>query len=103
MSIWRNTLKYSSLIESRYLISVEPVAVPDDDAAEGGTNHPTTSGRDDRDRDDRGGGPSRKKKSKEEKKARQGQNKNRKFGKVRDDFDLCFKVASGSVCDFGPE
>jgi tRNA-dihydrouridine synthase 3 len=27
----------------------------------------------------------------------------RRFGKIRDELDLCYKIASGSVCDFGPE
>jgi hypothetical protein len=50
-------------------------------------------------RDSRGGAG--KKKTKEEKKANRGQNKARRFGKVRDDLDLCWRVATGSVCDFG--
>lgn len=39
--------------------------------------------------------------TKEQKKAQRGQNKARKFGKVRDDFDLCWKIANGSVCEYG--
>ncbi|KIM43898.1 hypothetical protein M413DRAFT_17862 [Hebeloma cylindrosporum] len=41
--------------------------------------------------------------TKEQKKAQRGQNKARKFGKVRDDFDLCWKIANGSICEFGDE
>lgn len=55
---------------------------------------------------DRGGeGPSnpsqRRKWSKEEKKKRQGANKGRRFGKTRDTVELCWKIANGSMCDFG--
>lgn len=41
--------------------------------------------------------------TKEQKKARQGQNKARKFGKVKDELDLCWKIANGSICEFGAE
>ena len=39
--------------------------------------------------------------TKEQKKAQRGANKVRKFGKVKDELDLCWKVANGSVCEFG--
>ncbi|KAK7444511.1 tRNA-dihydrouridine synthase 3 [Stygiomarasmius scandens] len=84
--------------------SIQPVA--DDDAAEGGTAHTSArsgGGGEGGNDGSRSGGPSRKKKSREEKKARQGQNKNRKFGKVKDDYDLCRKTANGQVCEFGEE
>ncbi|KAF8881681.1 hypothetical protein CPB84DRAFT_1687038 [Gymnopilus junonius] len=41
--------------------------------------------------------------TKEQKKARQGQNKGRKFGKVRDELDLCWRIANGSICEYGSE
>jgi tRNA-dihydrouridine synthase 3 len=41
--------------------------------------------------------------TKEEKKAQRGANKGRKFGKVRDELNLCWKVAVGSMCEFGSE
>ncbi|KAF9553435.1 FMN-linked oxidoreductase [Agrocybe pediades] len=41
--------------------------------------------------------------TKEQKKARQGQNKARRFGKVKDELDLCWKIANGTVCEFGSE
>jgi tRNA-dihydrouridine synthase 3 len=40
---------------------------------------------------------------KEQRKAQRGQNKGRKFGKVKDEVDLCWKVANGAVCEFGDE
>ncbi|KAJ3567931.1 hypothetical protein NP233_g6045 [Leucocoprinus birnbaumii] len=39
--------------------------------------------------------------SKEEKKATRGANKGRRFGKTRDDVDLCWKIANGSDCEYG--
>jgi len=78
-----------------------PQAVVDDDAAEGSTGNrgQKRDARDARDsREGRGG-----KMTKEQKKAQRGQNKARKFGKVRDEFDLCWKIANGSVCEFGDE
>ncbi|KAJ7724789.1 hypothetical protein B0H16DRAFT_1333288, partial [Mycena metata] len=35
-----------------------------------------------------------------QKKAQSGMNKGRRFGKVRDEVDLCYRVASGGICDF---
>lgn len=92
------------LIEGhRFLISTKRQYAADDDAAEGATSHsrgqPHRDGRDVDARDARG--PSRGKLTKEQKKAQRGANKGRKFGKVRDELDLCWKVANGSVCEFG--
>ncbi|KAF9075307.1 hypothetical protein BDP27DRAFT_1212883, partial [Rhodocollybia butyracea] len=74
------------------------------DAAEGGGG---SSSRRDGDGDDgdvgNRTGPGRENKSREGKKARQGQNKNRRFGKVRDELDICFKIAAGTICEFGAE
>ncbi|KAF9472611.1 FMN-linked oxidoreductase [Pholiota conissans] len=41
--------------------------------------------------------------TKEQKKAQRGQNKARRFGKVRDELDLCWRVANGAICEFGTE
>ena len=48
-------------------------------------------------------GAQRKKLAREEKKKRRGQNKGRRFHKVRDELDLCWKVAAGETCEFGSE
>lgn len=93
----------------RYLLpSINPeyVAVADDDAAEGSTGTHKNGSRGDREGggDNSRGGPTRQKKSKltkEEKKARQGSNKGRRFGKMRDDLELCWRVANGEGCEFG--
>ena len=48
-------------------------------------------------------GAQRKKLAREEKKKRRGQNKGRRFQKMRDEVDLCWKVATGETCEFGSE
>ena len=76
--------------------------MPDDDAAEGSSGR--TGRRDDRDADDDGGnhgGSKRRKWTKEEKKNKRGANKGRRFQKVRDDLELCWKIARGNPCEFG--
>lgn len=45
----------------------------------------------------------RRKFTKEEKKQRSGANKGRRFGKVRDDLELCWKVAVGKTCEYGEQ
>jgi len=84
----------------RFLISYTTQNLPDDDAAEGSTTQisrpshrqhgypPST-------------GPQRKHMSKEEKKATRGANKGRRFGKIRDEVDLCWKIANESICEYG--
>ncbi|PPQ85978.1 hypothetical protein CVT25_001677 [Psilocybe cyanescens] len=94
-------------VKAEFLLSKNPLYVADDDAAEGTTTGDRGQRRDARDanpdsRDSRGPGKGGKM-TKEQKKARQGQNKARKFGKVRDELDLCWKIANGSVCEFGDE
>ena len=81
---------------SRYLLSPQPRAGPDDDAAEGSTK----INQDPRDsRDPESSGAQRSKKfSKEEKKNKRGANKGRRFQRVRDEVELCWKVASGRNC-----
>ncbi|KAI5891104.1 FMN-linked oxidoreductase [Schizophyllum commune H4-8] len=86
-------------VKAEYLISAKPIAVPDDDAAEGGAGHaPDTAERDDRDRGDRGdrGG---KKKGKD--KSKRGANKGRRFAKMHDEVEVCWKTANGETCEFG--
>ena len=88
----------------------------DDDTAERATSHLTGSSRDiegidnrgeDAEEDESGGGSKRltpaqrRKLSKEEKKKRSGANKGRRFGKMRDEVELCWKVAVGRNCEFG--
>ncbi|EAU84036.1 zinc finger dihydrouridine synthase [Coprinopsis cinerea okayama7 len=86
-------------IKPQYLLSTKPQAIPDDDAAEGTTSIVKSAGRGE---DDSGNGqPSRRALAKAQKKARQGANKGRRFGKVRDEVELCWKVANGAICDFG--
>ena len=45
----------------------------------------------------------RRKLTKEEKKQRTGANKARRYGKVRDELELCWKVAVGKTCEFGEQ
>ncbi|KAG7445828.1 zinc finger dihydrouridine synthase [Guyanagaster necrorhizus] len=88
-------------IKAEYLLSgPAPSSAPDDDAAEGSRN---CIGGTWRSEEPRSSGPSRKKMSKEEKKAQRGQNKGRRFGKIRDEFDLCWKIANGAACEHGTE
>ncbi|CDO71512.1 hypothetical protein BN946_scf184910.g11 [Trametes cinnabarina] len=94
-------------IKPEFLVSVQPRDVPDDDAAEGTTSH--ANGRPDaapgaEDKEEGGKkltGAQRKKLAKEERKKHRGANKGRRFQKVRDEVELCFRVASGKSCEFG--
>ncbi|KAJ7613036.1 zinc finger dihydrouridine synthase [Roridomyces roridus] len=90
-------------VKAEYIISFNSTTVPDDDAVEGSGAHTRSGERpDDRDGDARSGGPKRGPKlTKAQKKAQSGMNKNRRFGRLHDELDLCFKVASGSMCEFG--
>ncbi|KIM92414.1 hypothetical protein PILCRDRAFT_810469 [Piloderma croceum F 1598] len=90
-------------VKAEYLLYVEPRPTPDDDVAEGSTKRGDDYRRPDDGSDQRRGGASRNKLTKEEKKAQRGANKGRKFGKVRDDLELCWRIASGSICEFGEE
>ena len=74
----------------------------DDDAAEGSTTHDVAPRADVADRDPRGTG-GRKKWTRAQKKEKRGANKGRKFGKVHDQLELCWKVANGKVCEHGDE
>ncbi|KAJ7776017.1 zinc finger dihydrouridine synthase [Mycena maculata] len=89
-------------VKAEYLISVTPTSIPDDDAAEGSSSHVQGHARSGEQRDDaRSSGPARVKLTKAQKKAQSGMNKGRRFGKVRDELDLCYKVALGTTCEFG--
>jgi tRNA-dihydrouridine synthase 3 len=48
-------------------------------------------------------GAARRKLTKEEKKAQRGSNKGRRWAKVRDEVDLCWRFAGSGKCDFGSE
>ncbi|KIY72907.1 zinc finger dihydrouridine synthase [Cylindrobasidium torrendii FP15055 ss-10] len=88
-------------IKAEFIVSTSaPARAADDDAAEGGTAHAGGSTGTDP-RDDGGNAGGRKKMNKADKK--RGQNKGRRFGKIRDDLDLCWKVASGAACEFASE
>ncbi|KAG6849880.1 tRNA-dihydrouridine synthase 3 [Arthromyces matolae] len=94
-------------VKAEFLLPVNngiTVNAPDDDAAEGSTK----PGRGERsegyvDHRDSRSGPSRRKLTKEEKKAQRGANKGRRFGKVKDELDLCWRVANGATCEYGAE
>ncbi|OSD00670.1 zinc finger dihydrouridine synthase [Trametes coccinea BRFM310] len=96
-------------IKPEFLVSVQPRDVPDDDAAEGTTSH--VNGRPDAAPGAGGAeegakklsGAQRKKLAKEERKKHRGANKGRRFQKVRDEVELCFRIASGKDCEFGDE
>ncbi|KAG5644019.1 tRNA-dihydrouridine synthase 3 [Asterophora parasitica] len=93
-------------VKAEYLLSANhAVGAHDDDAAEGGSNRTRGNSRNGEGdaRDSRSGGPSRGKMTKEQKKAQRGANKGRRFGKVRDELDLCWRVANGEICEYGAE
>jgi tRNA-dihydrouridine synthase 3 len=48
-------------------------------------------------------GAAKRKLTKDEKKAQRGSNKGRRWAKVRDEVDLCWKYAGSGQCDFGSE
>ncbi|KZT01621.1 zinc finger dihydrouridine synthase [Laetiporus sulphureus 93-53] len=97
-------------IKSEFLISIVPRDVPDDDAAEGSTNHingrqneNSNGSAQDAEEGKKLSGAQRRKLSKEERKAKRGANKGRRFQKVRDEVELCWKIANGKTCEFGSE
>ncbi|KAJ7594364.1 zinc finger dihydrouridine synthase [Mycena floridula] len=83
-------------IKAEYLLSTGIETFPDDDAAEGAPRPGV--GRPEGTSNYRSRRP-----TKQEKKDRQGSNKGRRFGKIRDELDLCWKIAKGSTCEFGAE
>ncbi|KAH9988117.1 FMN-linked oxidoreductase [Russula compacta] len=101
-------------IKAEYLLSslgnLQPQA--DDASAEEGTNHAAQKREqvaDSNSQDDRTpkraklSGAERRKLTKEEKKAQRGSNTGRRWAKVRDEVDLCWRFAGSGKCDFGSE
>ncbi|TBU59815.1 zinc finger dihydrouridine synthase [Dichomitus squalens] len=95
-------------IKPEFLLSFQALDVPDDDAAEGSSSH--VNGRPEalsatgaEEPSKKLSGAQRKQLAKEERKQKRGANKGRRFQKVRDEVELCFRVASGKQCDFGAE
>lgn len=92
------------------------VSIPDDDFAQRWTNKLTSAdkigdedlssiveGIDSVNDASYSGSAQRRKLTKEEKKRRQGSNKGRRFGKMREELELCWRVAIGESCEFGEE
>ncbi|KAK7039920.1 tRNA-dihydrouridine(47) synthase [NAD(P)(+)] [Favolaschia claudopus] len=96
-------------VKAEFLLPINPsesstkIVLPDDDAAEGSTSHARGHATAEGDQDMRSSGPRRGKLTKAQKKAQTGMNKGRRFGKVRDELDLCFQVAAGGMCDYGDQ
>lgn len=89
-------------VKTEFLLHNINLPAADDDAAEGSTSHAGRGpSRPDADADSAPGG--RKKLTKEQKKAQRGANKGRRFGKVRDELELCWRVANGTICERGSE
>ena len=85
----------------RFLLSNVSRPEADDDAAEGSTAH---TGHPVDPIADTGASPGgRKKPTWQQKKANRGANKGRRFGKVRDELELCWRVANGTICEHGSE
>jgi tRNA-dihydrouridine synthase 3 len=99
-------------IKAEFLLSTLKNLQPqvDDASAEEGTNHAAQKRRQVDDIKDDGttkkpklSGSERRKLAKEEKKAQRGSNKGKRWAKVRDEVDLCWRFAGSGKCDFGPE
>ena len=99
-------------IKAEFLLSTLDNLQPqvDDASAEEGTNHAAQKRRQEDDIKDDGttkkpklSGSERRRLAKEEKKAQRGSNKGRRWAKVRDEVDLCWKFAGSGKCDFGSE
>ncbi|KAF9224744.1 zinc finger dihydrouridine synthase [Gyrodon lividus] len=91
-------------VKPEFLLSSVYRPAADDDAAGGSTSHvghPSGPSATRPDGEPNPGG--RKKFSKEQKKAHRGANKGRRFGKVRDQLELCWRVANGAICEYGAE
>ncbi|KAJ7210923.1 zinc finger dihydrouridine synthase [Mycena pura] len=86
-------------IKPEFLLPVNPPPAPDDDAAEGAPRTPAPAGG--LPDGSSAGGPVRGRLTKAQKKAQSGMNKGRRFGKVRDEVELCYQVAAGGMCDYG--
>ena len=99
-------------IKAEFLLSALENLRPqvDDASAEEGTNHAAQKRRQEGDTKDDGtpkkpklSGSERRKLAKEEKKAQRGSNKGRRWAKVRDEVELCWRFAGSGKCDFGSE
>ncbi|KAL0572766.1 tRNA-dihydrouridine synthase 3 [Marasmius crinis-equi] len=98
-------------VKAEYLIQTSaPAPPPDDDAAEGGTT--VSSGKkaipgDAQESEESGSGKqdgmSNRAKKRAERKEKRGANKGRRFNKIKDDLDVCWKTANGQICEFGTE
>ncbi|KIO11271.1 hypothetical protein M404DRAFT_127500 [Pisolithus tinctorius Marx 270] len=89
-------------VKTEFLLHNINLPATDDDAAEGSTSHAGRGpSRPDADTDSAPGG--RKRLTKEQKKAQRGANKGRRFGKVRDELELCWRIANGTICEHGTE
>ncbi|GJJ10891.1 hypothetical protein Clacol_005119 [Clathrus columnatus] len=82
-------------ITNRYIISVDASIPVDDDGGSEGQEPPNKK--------QKLSGAQRKQLAKDEKMKKRGSNKNRRFGKVTEDVELCWKLASGLPCEFGDE
>ena len=91
----------SVIIITRFLLSNASRPAVDDDAAEGSTSTHTGTIDPIADTDASPGG--RKKLIRQQKKAHRGANKGRRFGKVRDELELCWRVANGTLCEQGSQ
>ncbi|KIY45368.1 zinc finger dihydrouridine synthase [Fistulina hepatica ATCC 64428] len=83
----------TACVKPEYLLPVDVSAapVPGEDSAEGSNRPISTSGDESQ---------TLKQRAKDK---QRGANKGRRFQKVRDEGDLCFKAACGSICDYGAE
>ena len=86
---------------TRFLLSNASRPVVDDDAAEGSTSAHTGTIDPIADTDANPGG--RKKLTRQQKKAHRGANKGRRFGKVRDELELCWRVANRTLYEQGSQ
>jgi tRNA-dihydrouridine synthase 3 len=113
------------LLMVRYIVSRKTKELVDDDVAEGSTNHIAAAGvGSSADRIGRGaegnsapaegnepdardgGGAQRNKRGKgkdDREKKKKGSNKGRRWNKVHDDLNLCWRLAAGRTCEFGEE
>ncbi|KAI0039115.1 zinc finger dihydrouridine synthase [Auriscalpium vulgare] len=98
-------------VKAEFILAPSSLPV-DDDAAEGGSSN-TRRQRDDEGAGDGEDGPAhkkvkltgaqKKKLAREEKKKQRGSNKGRRWTKVRDELELCWKFANNNSCEFGSE
>lgn len=96
-------------IKSEFVLHKATRAVVDDDAAEKGTSHTTVrpadgdGGEDAAGASTPGGARRNKRDKKDDKKKNKGANKGRRWTKVHDDLNLCWRLAAGKACEFGSE